>query len=712
MNRRLIRVFAWVALATAFLGILVSARIQSEVALYVANALYIAPIVLSALLGWVCLARSQGVERRFWALLSLSGAALVVSEVWWLWGLINVDVHGLRLPAAFELFQLLAAVLYTAMVLSLTNLGSEPGVTRARLYTEAAATAVIAFTLVYMIWTRNMFDDVPGAGEAVGVIAALYPVFGFMVFGGIVSVMARRGGWSMWQVLVVIGFSIYAVGLVTWPLWYRDFMSDPMPSDDGLFTALTGLGMGLFVVAIVYRLTGPAERETVLERRLPQARGAFASAAYAGFLAVAVVLMAIGSRVARGQDASVLLVAALVLSLTVAVRGLLLTIERASTRRRATTDSVTGLRGYSAMRAEIDRVIEDSGQGEFFALVIFDIVEFKRVNATYGHAAGDRVLRQVAENVQAAASHRGEAFRAGSDALVVLLRASDTPRAVGFANIVIDVVDRNVRIGGFPIALASGAAVWPQDAITSEGLLDALGQALDVSRRSGVARGVSAVDASHDADALRLATVRNQSHVAAVRALAAAIDQRHATASGRGNAVADLTRRLAEVLAVDADTMRSLELAAQVQDVGKVGVPDRVLDKPGPLAENEFEAVQEHVLLGERIVSAAGLDDIALWVRHHHERWDGAGYPDGLAGEDIALESRILALTGSFEAMTSPRTWRDALTVQEALSEVRACSGTQFDPHLVDVFGRLVAGMQSAPAPVTLEALGVNQTGG
>jgi two-component system cell cycle response regulator len=163
--------------------------------------------------------------------------------------------------------------------------------------------------------------------------------------------------------------------------------------------------------------------------------------------------------------------------------------------------------------------------------------------------------------------------------------------------------------------------------------------------------------------------------------------------------VAELAEGVARALGLPDDEVAAVRLAASLHDVGKVGIPDAILDKPGPLDAAEWQFMRRHTIIGERILRAApALAPVAGLVRSTHERYDGGGYPDGLAGDDIPLGARIVSVCDSFHAMTSTRPYQPAMTPDAALAEVRRCAGTQFDPDVVRVFCELHAAVAPARA--------------
>jgi HD-GYP domain-containing protein (c-di-GMP phosphodiesterase class II) len=207
----------------------------------------------------------------------------------------------------------------------------------------------------------------------------------------------------------------------------------------------------------------------------------------------------------------------------------------------------------------------------------------------------------------------------------------------------------------------------------------------------------------------RLARARRRSHRATVRALAAVVDARDPATKHHSENVAELAMSLAQVLGLTESQVRIVELASQMHDVGKIGIRDDVLLKPSALTAEERVHVEEHPTLGERILMPAQLDEILPAVRHHHERWDGTGYPDRLRGIEIPIEARLLSVCDAFEAMTTTRTYRVGLSLEEAVAEIEACAGTQFDPDVAAAFARMVTKLQGPvagdTAAVVLETL-------
>jgi HD-GYP domain-containing protein (c-di-GMP phosphodiesterase class II) len=189
--------------------------------------------------------------------------------------------------------------------------------------------------------------------------------------------------------------------------------------------------------------------------------------------------------------------------------------------------------------------------------------------------------------------------------------------------------------------------------------------------------------------------------VAAVRALAAAVDARDIDTQFHTQRVAKFAVRLAEHLELPGDRVRFVELLAVVHDVGKIAIPDAVLKKAGALTAEEWGDVRSHPEQGQRILASTGLTELVPSVRSHHEWWDGTGYPDGLVGAEIPFEARLLSVCDAYEAMTSDRSYRTAMSLAAAAAEIGCCAGTQFDPMLAERFLEMLQAEEvgSEPAP-------------
>jgi len=344
----------------------------------------------------------------------------------------------------------------------------------------------------------------------------------------------------------------------------------------------------------------------------------------------------------------------------------------AASRKEANTDSLTSLPNRRALMRDLEAQLAQASEAQPLILALFDLNGFKQYNDTFGHLAGDALLMRVGERLREALGSRATAYRMGGDEFCVLAVADVS--------------------GGAAIARRAASA------------LSEKGEAFAIDCAYGVAN--LPPDAASASDALRLADQRmyerKAGRVSASRqstdVLLTVLSERSPGLHEHISEVAQLARSLAESLELPEPEVKRIELAAELHDVGKVAIPDTILNKPGPLDEEEWKFVRRHTEIGERIVNAApSLAGAAELVRSHHEHYDGTGYPEGLAGEDIPLGARVIAVCDAFGAMIKKRPYSDAIEVSDALAEVRRCSGSHFDPQVASAFCELIEHPGQAP---------------
>jgi diguanylate cyclase (GGDEF)-like protein len=365
---------------------------------------------------------------------------------------------------------------------------------------------------------------------------------------------------------------------------------------------------------------------------------------------------------------SAVLLAAVAVAAAAARMVTMVRVTVAASRQEAGTDPLTGLANRRMLKRDLYRALERAEAGEAYVFAIFDLNGFKAYNDTFGHPAGDSLLARLGGRLSEAASP-GDAYRLGGDEFCVLIPDW------GDADDHLDRTDAALSESGdgFSISAARGNVRIPSEVDDAEEVLhlaDRRMYAVKLGRRAA---------GDHTVEVLSRA----------IREAQPAIE------TGRG-AVAELARDVGRRLGLIPEQVDETMRAAKLQDVGMMAIPDAILAKPGPLNEDEWAYIRKHTVVGERIVAAAPpLLPVAKLVRSSHERWDGGGYPDGLAGEAIPLGSRIVFACDSFDAMTSERPYREARSQDQALAELRRCAGTQFDPEVVEA---LVAVVQSRTA--------------
>jgi diguanylate cyclase (GGDEF)-like protein len=331
-------------------------------------------------------------------------------------------------------------------------------------------------------------------------------------------------------------------------------------------------------------------------------------------------------------------------------------------REEAMTDALTGLGNRRRLTTDLEAAFKGNASGDPSLLLLFDLDGFKAYNDTFGHLAGDELLARLGARLRHAVDGVGRAYRLGGDEFCAHLdlAAGDPDDLIRTAAAALTETGAE-----FAIRASLGVVLLPREADDASRALQLADERMYANKRRRV------TGAGCQASEVLLRTMR---------AKQPALD-RH------GDHVAGLAVRVGRRLGVDGEPLDEVFRAAQLRDVGKVGIPDAILDKPGDLAADEWELIRNHSILGERILQGApALRPVARLVRASHERWDGAGYPDRLRGEEIPLAARIVSVCDAYEAMTTDRSYSPAITRDLACQELRECAGAQFDPAVVEAF--------------------------
>ena len=364
-------------------------------------------------------------------------------------------------------------------------------------------------------------------------------------------------------------------------------------------------------------------------------------------------------------------------------------------RHLAEHDPLTGLRNRRGLRQRVDALIQSSRDG-VVGLVVFDIDAFKRVNDRLGHEVGDGVLRTVAAVLDGECPPDGLAIRLGGEDFALLLPGADLNEVLATAERVKTRVGAALTSVPWAVTLSAGVAVAGERMDDAASLLRAGTRALFAAKRLGRDRIVVHSEEALDALLGTLEDHGNGEQLAAMMLLAETLDLRDPRTARHSQTVGRHAERLAAALGWSPGRVERIRIAGVLHDIGKLGLPDAILHKPGGLDHAEWAEIERHPEMGARILDHANLRDIAAWVRCHHERVDGTGYPRGLVGDEIPLEARILSVADAYEAMTADRSYRLALPRARAVEELRRERGRQFDATVVDAFERVIAADASA----------------
>jgi two-component system cell cycle response regulator len=504
------------------------------------------------------------------------------------------------------------------------------------------ATAVLAALVL---------DDVVSAAAAADGVAAFaklaFPVGDLGLLGMIVGVLVTSG-WRPGRTwgLIALGTCAFAASDLVW---------------------LHGVAQGTFVSGTITDVgwyAGPVLLACAAWSPQERLRAAATGWRYAllpvvtGFVAVAIFVFdelpgADANGVATGCAAGALI--------AVTVRMALMFRENAemiaASDRLAHTDVLTGLANRRQLVMDLEDRLGVDGAPSMLAL--FDLNGFKSYNDTFGHLAGDELLARLGRRLQAVIGARGTAYRMGGDEFCVLVpesRRSESTAVRSMAGALTEAGE------GFAVTCAAGIVELPREAATPSDALRAADKRMYADKRND------------------RASLTVQTSEVLIRAL----NVRDSGLGRHAGRVAVLARDVAQNLGLSTAEARDVELAAELHDVGKLAIPDAILTKAGPLADDEWRFIHQHTMIGEHILEGApALARLGPIVRASHERVDGTGYPDALVGEAIPLAARIILACDSYEAMTESRPYTEAVSPSEAMAELRRCAGTQFDERVV-----------------------------
>ena len=369
--------------------------------------------------------------------------------------------------------------------------------------------------------------------------------------------------------------------------------------------------------------------------------------------------------------------------------------------RLALTDPLTGLGNHRHFHERLQRELQTAEEhSTSLTLCFVDIDDFKKINDGFGHPSGDRVLSQVAGKLR----QGGEAFRLGGDEFALLLVDHDEETALVAADSIVERI-RTLDLDHIGSVTASaGLATYPVQGHGRDELIRLADSALYWAKEHGKNRvRLYRPELVELAELKRLAAGPDRAaRYRAAASLAKAVDARDTYTGSHSERVAELAARVAIRLGLDAEQIELTRLAGSLHDLGKLAIPEELLRKPGELTDSERLVLERHPQIGFRMLDSLGVDPVADIVLHHHERWDGAGYPDGLHGEEIPFAARIIFVADAYDAITSDRVYSPRRSPAVALTELERCAGTQFDPTIVAAFAQEQEQELAGAAPVAV----------
>ena len=352
--------------------------------------------------------------------------------------------------------------------------------------------------------------------------------------------------------------------------------------------------------------------------------------------------------------------------------------------RDAHTDSLTLIGNNRAYELGLATALDAAAEnGANLSLCLVDVDDFKRINDTYGHPLGDQVLVEIARLLGCATDCVGT-FRFGGDEFAVVLACGET-KARSHVEALYQRMSAAHFSHGAAATVSVGVATYPGQAQDLASLERAADSALYWAKQNGKNRycTFSPVIAEAYSPAELERRAEHQARLRAAENLIRVVDAKDEYTGAHSERVALLVEAIARRLDVDEEQVEQLKLAGRLHDLGKIAIPDRVLQKPSALTPHEERQLAHHPELGASLLDGMDIRPVDVWIRHHHEHWDGSGYPFGLEGEEIPFGSRVILVADAYDAMTTDRSYREAAHPWDALLELRRQAGVQFDPSVV-----------------------------
>jgi two-component system cell cycle response regulator len=603
--------------------------------------------MLSAALCAAAAMRQRGRARLAWGLMAAAIAVWTLGDVYWITALAESQSPPVPSPAdiGYLLFEPLVFAGLVILLHAQRATTSRTVIVDGIVVALAAATVSVAFVL------EPVAAHASGGTLAVATNLA-YPIGDLALLGVIFAAVALRG-WRLNRAWGLLGAGTLAF-----------FVADSfylVTSANGTYAQPTIFDVGWVGSTLLFAAAAWAPAE-------PAGHEARAAGTREIVLPLSLAFVAIMVTLFQPHHGAHAVTLALGAACTTAVMVRLVMTFRenvamlSASRAEALTDALTGLGNRRGLAADLEHGLQSASDGAPLVLALFDLDGFKYYNDSFGHEAGDALLARLGDGLRRHVGGRGHAYRVGGDEFCALISPGTE-----IAQTIIEAAAGALteRGEGFDVSCSYGVVVLPREA---DGPADALRLA---DQRMYAAKHGGRASAGH------------QSKDVLLRAM----HERDAELGTHLVDVASLADSVAQRLGLDIVDVGQVRNAAELHDIGKVAIPDVILQKPGPLDAGEWEFIHEHTIIGERIVAAApSLTRVAAMIRSSHERFDGRGYPDGLVGTDIPLGARIIAICDAFDAMVTERSYKAAIEPAAALAELRRCAGQQFDPVVVAAF--------------------------
>jgi len=669
------------------------ANAAAEVA---AQLVYLVPPILAAAFSagaaWLATPRTRA--KLMWSLVACATTLAFISETYFSWTHLAHAPVSMR-DVVFDAINASAFIFLLAMLCvaaGIDRLGRNRAI---RLLLDVVAIVTLGFVLLLRLW---MWQFLGGIDQLEALRMAAYALGGALLFllnAWVFATMPDRLRHRSWSVLLMSGAAVYGIAMMLWP-WWSFALTDLSPSVP-LEAATSSLFLVGYYFVFLSGLSRVMDADQPWERvvsRTPIEISAWPGVAVSGGVLLAVVALGWASYLSPEQstEQTIYLGALMVATVCMVGRTALTAVESDIFRGRLTADASTGASNPRGFELRLARDVSLARRfGDRTALLVIDLDDFSHVNSEYGREAGDEALGSVAAALRRACPEPAEVYRLSSDEFAVITPVRDRREGHALAERALAAV-RSVSAGTTTLSASVGFAVSPDDALEQATLVRHADISVAWAKRHGKAR-VAGYD-HRVAVALGVVAPEPRATLDEVgrdvaRALISATDARDPGNYEHSRNVAALACLLAEDLSLGPSQLERVRLAATLHDVGMIGLPGRSSGWHPSRSPDSF-AVRAHCELGARMLHAAHLDDVALWVRHHHERWDGSGYPDGIRGEEIPYEARIIALADTYEKLTSGARLGGPMSKAAALQEIDQAMASRFDPTLAERFIRVI----------------------
>ena len=586
-------------------------------------------------------------ERLPWMLLGAGLFAWSAGFLYWRVRYANADSQPI--PSLSDVLELSFYPIACAAIVTLARTRLQ--FTSSSVFLDGAAAALATGSIGVLVLAPPLAGVTEGALHVV-LTGLAYPVGDVLLVGMCVGLLAVRGAQLGRAWLLILAGGLVFAATDTISLWQ---------SVEGSYTPGGPLDIGWMTGILL--IGWPAWRPIEARRVVDEGRHSIVLPATLGAVSLGILT------VDHFQRLSVAAVLAAALSLAVILRRFVVTFALSrrlieGSEREALTDTVTTLANRRALMIDLEAALAAPDVDRAHLLAIFDLDGFKHYNDTFGHPAGDMLLIRLSERLRdAAAEHGATAYRMGGDEFCVFGPTTAGPgpeRLLAWGNAAL-----TEHGEGFTITASGGAVVVDASTIDASSALSEADERMYGAKRS-----------------------RRNSALAQTTAVLRSVQDAVDGELGRHTSqVAILADRVARQMGLSELEVGWVRCAAELHDIGKVAIPAAIMHKRETLDPQEWAFIHRHTLIGEHIAeSASALSPVAPIIRSSHERWDGGGYPDGLAGEEIPVAAQIVFVCDAFDAMTSDRPYRAALPTAFALRELRAAAGTQFSPRVIDAF--------------------------